>query len=48
MMNKEILGINLNEENQLNLLDKFGNFYNELPFEDNKNDFCEYIIKKTK
>jgi len=31
MMNKEILGINLNEENQLNLLDKFENFYNKLP-----------------
>jgi hypothetical protein len=44
MMNKEILGINLNEENQLNLLDKFGNFYNELPFEDNKTEFLRYYF----
>ena len=42
MLEKEILGLNLNENKQLDLLDKFQEYYNEIPFEDNKTDLLRY------
>ena len=42
MLEKEILGINLNENQQLSLLDKFQEYYDEIPFKDNKTDSLRY------
>ena len=42
MLDKEILGIDLNETEQLNLLDKFQSYYDEIPFKDNKIDSLRY------
>jgi hypothetical protein len=36
MLEKEIVGINLNEEGQLKLIEEFKMFYKEIPFQDNK------------
>jgi hypothetical protein len=42
MIEKKILGINLNEDTQLNLLKEFEIFYNEIPFKDQKIESLRY------
>jgi hypothetical protein len=41
----EILGIDLNAQEQLKLLDSFDIFYKELPFKDEKSDGLRYFFK---
>jgi hypothetical protein len=44
-MPREIAGVDLNEEGQLALIDQFSEFYNEMPFMEQKVEGCRYFFE---